>query len=217
MTTTPVRTPPAPGRPRRIGLDRVREIVGTPDPVMRQKVLDRLDDHCRLFLAHSPFCVIASADLTGATDSSPRGDHPGFVRVLDDRTLLIPDRPGNQLADTFTNITENPGVGLLFLVPGYAETLRVNGRAYPTDDPALLPMLESRGRPAKLATVVEVEQAYLHCAKAVIRSGLWDDEPRALADLLPSGGTIAAAHFGIAGLTAALLDDDLADDYRRNL
>lgn len=212
MTTTVV-----PTRPRRIGPDRIREIIGTPEPYMHEMVLDRLDDHCRLFIAHSPFCLVASANLAGETDCSPRGDHPGFVRVLDDRTLLIPDRPGNRLADTFGNIAENPGVGLLFLVPGYPETLRVNGRAHATDDPDVLPMLESRGRPARLATVVEVEQAYLHCAKAIIRAGLWESEPRELAAQLPSGGTIAAAHFGIAGLTAAVMEDDLADDYRHNL
>ncbi|WGX96700.1 MSMEG_1061 family FMN-dependent PPOX-type flavoprotein [Nocardioides sp. L-11A] len=204
-------------RPRRVDLARVRELVGHPDPAIEAKVLDHLDPYCQLFVAHSPYCVLATVGPDGLADCSPRGDDPGFVRVLDERTLVLPDRPGNQLAESFTNICHDPAIGMLFLVPGYAETLRVNGRAYPSDDPQLMPMLEARGRVPSLATVIEVEQAYLHCGKANLRGGLWESERQELAALLPSGGVIAAAHIGMEGITAALLEDDLADDYQRNL
>lgn len=203
--------------PRRATMERVRSIIGEPDEMIRRKILDHLDAYCQLFIAHSPYCCLATASGDGTADCSPRGDEPGFVRVLDERTLVIPDRPGNQLADSFSNITQNPAIGMLFLIPGYAETLRVNGQAYPTDDPQLMPMLQARGRTPQLATVIEVEQAFLHCAKANIRSGLWESGRQGLATLLPSGGTIAAAHMRVDGVTVADFDDDLAHDYRTNL
>ncbi len=138
------------------------------------KVIPALDPHCRRFIALSPFLVIGSSDRTGKADTSPKGDPPGFVQVLDDRTLAIPDRPGNNRIDTLLNIVENPEIAVIFFVPGVDETLRVNGRARLSVDPELLARMAVQGKLPKLAIVVEIREAYLHCAKALKRSKLWD-------------------------------------------
>lgn len=141
-----------------------------------QKTLNHLDAHAREFIARSPFLTIGTQAPGGRADVSPRGDPKGFVRVLDDRTLLIPDRPGNNRLDTLSNILGNPEVGLLFLVPGFDDTLRVNGTARLTTDPDLLAPSAVNGRAPKVGIVVTVAEAYLHCAKAFRRSSLWDPE-----------------------------------------
>jgi PPOX class probable FMN-dependent enzyme len=137
------------------------------------KVLRALDAHCRRVIGLSPFCVIATQGAAGA-DVSPRGDPPGFVRVLDDRTLLLPDRVGNNRLDGYVNLLGNPRIGMLFLVPGMNETLRVNGTARITDDPRLLQPSAISGRPPRVGLVVAIEEAFLHCGKALVRSKLWD-------------------------------------------
>jgi PPOX class probable FMN-dependent enzyme len=146
------------------------------DPVERvvRKELDRLDEHCREYIAASPFLVLATAGADGRLDASPRGDRAGFVQVLDDRTLLIPDWPGNNRLDSLTNLVEHPRAGLIFLIPGVDETLRVNGSVVIDDDGALRDRFATRGRRPAVVLAVTVEQAYLHCAKAFMRSGLWD-------------------------------------------
>lgn len=133
-----------------------------------------LDPHCRVFIAHSPFLLLATANAAGQCDVSPKGDAPGFVRVLDDTHLLIPDRPGNNRLDGFRNILENPHVGLIFIVPGREHTLRVNGRAWIVRDPALLGAFVVNGKQPRTAVGVEVEECYLHCPKAFKRAALWD-------------------------------------------
>jgi len=137
------------------------------------KVLRSLDGHCRAILARATFCIIGTQGPEGA-DVSPRGDPAGFVRVLDDRHLLLPDRIGNNRFDCFGNLFTNPRVGVLFLVPGMAETLRINGMARITDDAALLLSSERQGRVPKVGLLIEVKEAYLHCAKAINRAALWD-------------------------------------------
>jgi PPOX class probable FMN-dependent enzyme len=137
------------------------------------KVLRSLDRHCRAILARSTFCIIGTQGAEGA-DVSPRGDPAGFVRVLDDHHLLLPDRIGNNRFDSFANLFANPRLGVLFLVPGMAETLRVNGTARITDDAALLAASERQGRVPKVGLLIEVKEAYLHCAKAINRAALWD-------------------------------------------
>ena len=154
----------------------LRELFHKQHPLAVKKCLDRLDPHARDYIARSPFLCIGTQDLAGRADVSPRGDPVGFVRILDDRTLAIPDRPGNNRLDTFTNILANPHVGLLFLVPGFDDTLRVNGRARLTTDPSILEPMAVRDRLPKLAIVVEVTEVFLHCAKAFRRSRLWDPE-----------------------------------------
>jgi uncharacterized protein len=155
-------------------VDQLRELVGAPSERARLKQLARLDVHCRAFIARSPFVVMSTADGAGRCDVSPKGDRPGFVLLLDDETLVIPDRPGNRRFDSLRNITENPGVGLLFIIPGMDETLRVNGSAQLARDQELLARLAVDGKPPLLAIVVHVEEAFLHCGKAFLRSQLWD-------------------------------------------
>jgi PPOX class probable FMN-dependent enzyme len=155
-------------------LDELREIIGQPGERTLLKERPSLDAHSRAFIARSPFLLMASADANGTCDVSPKGDAPGFVLVLDDQRLVIPDRPGNKRLDGMQNLLTNPRIGLLFLVPGREETLRVNGRAWITRDPALLERMAVDGKLPLLGIGVEVEQAFIHCAKAFRRSHLWD-------------------------------------------
>ena len=157
-------------------LAELRALVGEPSELARKKQIDHLDAHCVEFIAHAPFLVLATADAAGDCDASPKGDAPGFVMVLDERHLVIPDRPGNKRFDGMRNILENPHVGLIFFVPGRDETLRVNGRATITRDPALLERMEVGGKRPTLAIGVEVEEVFMHCAKAFKRSSLWQPE-----------------------------------------
>ncbi|MDT7800891.1 MAG: uncharacterized protein QOI78_4324 [Actinomycetota bacterium] len=175
----------------------VRARLGEPEPMIEAKVGDHVDRHARRFIAHSPFLTLATADAAGRADCSPRGDYPGFVKVLDERTLAMPDRTGNKIADSFRNIAENDGVGLLFFVPGMRETLRVNGRAYVTDEPDVLARMRTEAKEPILAIVVEVEQVYFHCGRALIRSRLWDPASQALAEELPSAGEIVTDQLGM--------------------
>ncbi len=153
---------------------RFREVMGEPPPACLAKTIAALDNHCRDFIAKSPFILIASSNAHGQMDISPKGDAPGFVRVLDDLTLAIPDRPGNRRADTFTNVLENPRVGLIFLLPGKSETLRVSGSAKIVRDSDLRESMTVRGKVPDFALVVEVHEAFFHCSKCIIRSSLWN-------------------------------------------
>ena len=152
----------------------LRDIMGTPMDLALRKQLGKLDRYCRAFIARSPFLCIGTADAAGKADVSPRGDPAGFVQVLDDNTLIIPDRPGNNRLDTMSNIMANPNVGLLFFIPGFEDTLRVNGRATIVNDPEALARAAVNGKAPKVAIRVAVDEAFLHCAKALRRSRLWD-------------------------------------------
>ncbi|WAP53904.1 MSMEG_1061 family FMN-dependent PPOX-type flavoprotein [Streptomyces sp. S465] len=200
-------------RPRRVSPAEVRARLGAPDAMVKEKILDHIDDEFHRFIAHSPFLVMATADAAGRADSSPRGDYPGFVKVLDEHTLAIPDRPGNRIADSFRNLAENDGIGLLFLVPGVRETLRVNGRGYPTDEPDVLARMQTEARTPELAIIVEVAEAYGHCGRAIVRSRLWDPASQALADELPSAGEMFATQLGL-DIAPEVLDQVLEDSYR---
>ena len=162
------------------------------------KVLRALDAHCRRIVALSPFCVIATQGPRGA-DVSPRGDPPGFVRIIDDATLLLPDRVGNNRLDGMTNLIANPRIGMLFFVPGMNETLRINGTARISDDARLLAPCAVNGRPPKIGLVIAVEEAFLHCAKALVRSKLWDASRHVDRASLPSYAEMLLDHVG--GLT----------------
>lgn len=201
-------------RPRRVPLDEVRARLGEPKAMTKAKILDHIDAYFHHFIARSPFLALATADAAGRADCSPRGDYPGFVKVLDERTLAIPDRPGNKIADSFRNLAENDGVGLLFLIPGMRETLRVNGRAYPTDDPDVLALMRTGAREPVLALVVDVAEAYFHCGRALIRSRLWDPASQSLADGMPSAGEVATAQLGL-DIDPRVIDRGLEDDYRK--
>ncbi|GAA3722393.1 MSMEG_1061 family FMN-dependent PPOX-type flavoprotein [Streptomyces tremellae] len=200
-------------RPRRLSPAEVRARLGEPDPMVANKIIDHVDDQIRMFIAHSPFAALATSDASGRADCSPRGDYPGFVKVLDEHTLALPDRPGNKIADSFRNLAENDGAGLLFLVPGVRETLRVNGRAYPTDEPEVLARMQTEASEPLLAIVVEVEEAYFHCGRALVRSRLWDPASQALAAELPSAGEMAAAQLKV-DVPPEVLGEALEASYR---
>ena len=168
-------------------VDTLRDIVGgEPSEVARRKEIPALDAHARTFIARSPFLLLGTSGADGRCDVSPKGDAPGFVRVLDDHHLVVPDRPGNKRLDGMRNILANPHVGLLFLVPGNDFTLRVNGRAAITRDPELLQSLPMQGKVPSLAIGVEVEEVFLHCARSFRRGKLWDSDAWPGADALPS-------------------------------
>jgi len=172
-----------------------------PKPMSRasDKVLDHLDFHCQSILAVSPFCILSSQGTEGA-DISPRGDPPGFLRVLDDRHILLPDRIGNNRLDNFANILTHPAVGLLVLVPGMDETLRINGWARITDDDRLLKESAVRGKAPNIGLLIAVKEAFLHCPKAFVRSGLWDPTKFIDRSSLPSYTAILTDH--VAGISA---------------
>ena len=152
----------------------LREIVGPIMDIAVQKLRPKLDRHCQAFIGRSPFLCIGTANAEGKADVSPRGDPPGFVQIIGDDQLFIPDRPGNNRLDTMTNITENPNVGLLFVIPGFNDTLRVNGKARIVQDDEKSETAKIRGKAPKVGILVEVHEAFLHCAKAFKRSNLWD-------------------------------------------
>jgi uncharacterized protein len=195
----------------------LRQIVGEPSERAVKKQIDRLDEHCRSIVAASPFMLLGTASAAGWCDVSPKGDAPGFVQVLDERTLAIPDRPGNKRLDSLMNIVENPRVGLLFMVPGKGETLRVNGRATIVRDGALLARLAFEGKEPLLAIVVEVEEAFAHCSKAFIRSHLWQPEMWPDTSELPSISRMVFDHAKPEGMTLEQIEEQTADAYRNKL
>lgn len=184
----------------------LRERYDTPKDMILKLKLARLDKHARRFISLSPFLVLATRG-----DASPKGDAPGFVRVVDATTLLIPDRAGNNKLDTLRNILDDPAVGMIFLIPGFNETLRVNGRARVTMDPDLLAPLAVDGKAPKSGIVVDVEEVYLHCGKALLRARLWDPEARTDRAAMPTMGRMVADQ--IAGLDA----DEIESGYQEAL
>jgi PPOX class probable FMN-dependent enzyme len=179
----------------------LRDMLGVPASRSVLKERPALDDHFRAFIAHSSFLLMATSGADGRCDVSPKGDAPGFVQVLDDRRIVIPDRPGNKRFDGMTNLLVNPHVGLLFLVPGREETLRINGRAWITKDPDLLARSIAQGKMPQLAIGVEVEQCFLHCVKAFRRSKLWTHREWPAPDALASMARVLHDQIKPAGLT----------------
>ncbi len=164
----------------------LRDILGSPSERAVKKDIAGLDEHGRAFIARSPFLLLATASATGRCDVSPKGDAPGFVRVLDDHHLVVPERPGNRRLDGMRNIVENPHVGMIFLIPGREETLRVNGRAWIVRDADLLVSLAARGKEPPVAIGIEIEECFFHCPKAFRRSELWEPARWPDRDALPS-------------------------------
>ncbi len=174
--------------------DELREMVGAPSRVASEKEITYLDDASRAFIAQSPFVLVGTSAPDGSCDVSPKGDAPGFTLVLDEHTLVIPDRPGNRRADSMTNILQNPHVGLLFLVPGAAETLRVNGCAEVIYDKDVLAQMAVRDKLPKFGFAVHVEQAFLHCAKCINRSSLWEQDSWPSPSDVPSAADLLLGH-----------------------
>ncbi len=174
----------------------LRGVVGSPTELTLTKLSDRLNSLTKQFIERSPFVCVATASPDGGLDVSPRGDPPGFVRVLDERTLLLPERPGNRIADSLTNLVADPRIALLFLIPGIGDTFRVNGRAEIVDDRELLEASAVDGKVPRLGILVSVEEAYTQCAKALIRSDLWNPERHIERSELPSAGEIRRSLIG---------------------
>ena len=199
----------------------IREIFGQPGGLAVAKSLRRLDRYCRQFISLSPFLCIGTMSAEGRADVSPRGDAPGFVQVVDDTTLVIPDRPGNNRVDTMSNILGNPAVGLLFFIPGFEDTLRVNGKATILRDPALLAGFAVNGKAPKVAVRVAVDEAFLHCAKALKRARLWDPAARVDRAVMPSIARMileqSACDAPVDEEKAAAADAMVEDNYRRQL
>lgn len=194
----------------------LRALIGEPAPLTCAKIADRLNDATRLFIERSPFVCLATSDATGACDLSPRGDPPGFVRILDERALLIPERPGNRLADSLRNLLANPHIALLFVVPGVTDTLRVNGRAAITTDAALLAPCAVEGKVPRLGVLVDIDEAYTQCSKAFLRSHLWDAQRFVDPASMPTGGQVHRAIQGEA-FDAEEYDRERAERYRQRV
>ncbi len=170
----------------------LREILGYAGRAAQNKVLPEIDDICRAFIEKSPFILLGSTDASGAMDVSPKGDPAGFVQVMDSKTLLIPDRPGNRRGDTLSNLLQNPNIGLLFLVPGRRDTLRVNGTAQIVRDEDVRQRFTMQGKVPMFVIAVTVKEAFFHCTKCVLRSGLWSSEQQN--DALVSFGEAIVKH-----------------------
>lgn len=196
-------------------LEQLRSLYAPPKERSLRKQLTRLDVHCTRFIALSPFVVLASSDVGGALDTSPRGGERGFVRVLDELTLLLPDATGNNRLDTLENIVSTGGIGMLFMIPGVDETLRVNGQAELSTDADLLSEFAGHARPPKLVIRVVVRDAYLHCAKAMMRSKLWEPGSRLQRDRLPTMGQMLADQTGMN--TLAETQSEMLARYRADL
>lgn len=198
----------------------LRQKFGEVHPLAITKSRPALDQYSRQFISLSPFLVISTADGEGKADLSPRGDPPGFVHVVDDKTILVPDRPGNNRLDTMSNITANPNVGCLFFIPGFEDTLRLNGKARLSDDAALLKHCTVNGKVPKVGILITVEEVFLHCAKALKRSKLWGPDYRQDRGQLPSIARIILAQTcetGVDETEAQEADKDVEGDYKTGL
>lgn len=197
--------------------DELCSIMGEQSELVKKKVITYLDDHCQDFISRSPFLVISTSDNLGYNDVSPRGDRPGFALVLDEKHIVIPERPGNRRMDTMRNILSNPMAGLLFLIPGLGETLRVNGKASLVKDDALLEQMAVQGKKPLIGICIEVEECFIHCAKAMKRSGLWEPETWSKNEALPNAAKILLAHTKIPNKTEKEMNLELQEDYRTEL
>jgi uncharacterized protein len=198
----------------------LRDKLGEVSVLAAGKSIKKIDKYATTFIEHSPFLCIGTADAQGNADVSPRGDPMGFVRVIDEKTLIIPDRPGNNRADTMQNIIANPNVGILFLIPGIEDTLRINGKAEIIDDPEALAPAAVNGKPPKLGIRVKVDEVFFHCAKAFKRSKLWDPSSHQDRQILPSLARIVmeqARACEVEEDEAEKVEEDIQEAYRKNL
>lgn len=194
-----------------------RSFIGQPSQIATNKVISFIDQHCRNFISMSPFLTLATSNSEGKCDVSPRGDFPGFVSVLDEHHLFIPERPGNRRVDSAENIITNPNIGLIFLIPGLGETLRINGKAYISRDPELLEKNSINGRSPLFGILVEVEECFVHCAKALIRSKLWNSDSWLTKENLPLVPQMLLEHSKIPNVTADQVAMVLEESYKSRL
>jgi uncharacterized protein len=197
-------------------VEALRAMMGQPNRLTRMKIRDALDEQAKAFIARSPFLLLATTGEDGTLEVSPKGDEPGFVAIEDERTLLVPDRPGNNLAFGLTNIVQNPQIALIFLSPGTGETLRVSGRASLHDDVELCERLSARGRAATLVMRVAIARTYFHCARSVLRANLWNPENWPAPMKVSFGKIIADATAGDSTM-ADQIDSRVSEGYRTGL
>jgi hypothetical protein len=195
----------------------LRDIMGHTSDIIWDKAADHLSPPMAAFVAQSPFCVVASRGADGTTDISPRGDGPGFVRVLDPRTLVLPDRPGNRRYDTLRNVIETGSLSLMFIIPGTLDTVRVNGTAQITRDPALLAPSAMQGKTPDLGVIVHVHEAYGHCAKAIKRAHLWQPDTWVDPSGVPSLLDLMRAHLSLSAAATDDIRDRIDHDFRNNM
>lgn len=200
-----------------LSVEELRAAYRRPSHLVMAKQLGALDRHCRAFVAHSPLVMLATADEQGRCDVSPRGGPPGFVRVLDDHRLVLPDLAGNNRLDSFSNLVANAGVGLLFLIPGLEETLRVNGTASLTTDPETLAVAAVGGTRCRMAAVVTVEEAYIHCGKALRRAGAWEPATWPQIDDMASVPAMFRDQVDLGEMTVDDVADALESGYQATL
>lgn len=197
--------------------EEIRELIGFPSEVVQRKTITELDSHCRNYIAMSPLLFMATSDTMGNCDVSPRGDAPGFVHIIDHGHIVIPERPGNRRIDSMRNILSNPRVGLIFLIPGLEETLRVNGEAYIIKDDELLEQMKANGKKPLLGIGVRVEEAFIHCAKSFKRSGTWNQDSWADQNELPSIPHMISAHVNSEPFTVEKIREGLKESYEKRL
>lgn len=196
--------------------DEMRDLIGHPHELVTKKLIDRLDDMGRRYIDAAPLAMLSTCAADGAPDVTPRGDAPGFVHIVDDQTLLLPERPGNKLAFALQNILVNPNVALLFMIPGVTETYRVHGTARLVSEPAVLQQLAARGKPALLAIEVRISRCFLHCGKALMRSNAWTADPSVGKHAFRFGSVIAREAGGGAEMET-MVNQIVEEDYRDNL
>lgn len=197
--------------------EELRSLFGYPSELVNNKTITFIDHHCRDYISKSPMIFIATSDSSGFCDVSPRGDTEGFVYVLDDKHLVIPERPGNRRFDSLRNIIENPRVGLIFIIPGLEETLRVNGHASIVKDEEIMKTMEAHGKVPVIGIGVEVEECFMHCAKAFKRSHLWDDNYWPAKEVLPKPSVILAEHARKLGISQEDIAKSLKESYEKRL
>ena len=195
----------------------LRDVYDQPHDIAVKKVLPRLDKHFRRYIELSPFLVLSTVRDDGYCDASPRGDAPGFVKVIDDKSIFLPDRPGNNRLDSITNILKNPGIGMLFMIPGLEETLRINGTARVVSEANLLSSSVVNGKTPKSGMLISIHECYIHCGKALRRSKLWDSESRITKGAYPSIGKIIADQVAPPGKSVEELEKIEEDGYRNKL
>ncbi|EJF09185.1 MULTISPECIES: pyridoxamine 5'-phosphate oxidase family protein [Pontibacter] len=195
----------------------LQALLGTPSDLVNNKSIDYLDSHCRDFISKASMLFVSTSDAAGNCDVSPRGDAAGFVLALDEKRLVIPERPGNKRCDTLRNILENPKVGLIFIIPGLEETLRVNGKACIIKDEIILTQLAAQGKVPVVGIGVEVEECYIHCAKAFKRSSLWQPEQWPAQETLPRPAAILADHIKKPDYSEEHIKTVLKESYEKRL
>ncbi|MEC0244179.1 pyridoxamine 5'-phosphate oxidase family protein [Paenibacillus dokdonensis] len=197
--------------------EELEQLAGRPGELANNKVIAALDHNCRQFIALSPLVFISTSDAGGECDCSPRGDAPGFAYILDDQHLILPERPGNRRYDSLRNLLTNPHIGLIFVIPGLEETLRINGRGYVIRDMDLMERMSAQGKVPAAGIGIEVEECYIHCAKALKRSKLWQPDSWPARESLPDPASIIAEHAGRLRLSTREVRASLTESYEKRL